>query len=203
MQIGRRIYYELLTGNIIADTGERSGSVVSTTTAQDFEFYTALTNRNPLTVGMLQLEFGERAQDFAQCVDYRVNVATGKLEFNFTTPIAPYKEQKIAELNRRCNESILAGFTSNALGTDSYYSFDYDSQINLGGMLNAITAELVPEPVVWKASNVPQNHSFAQFKTVFLHGLAHKNNMISKYWLLKNQVDLAGSNEEVALISWD
>jgi hypothetical protein len=192
-----------MTGNVIVDTGERSGSVIPTTAIQDFEIYAVLSERNPLTIGVIQLEYGDLKQDFAECVSYRVNIATGKLEFNFTTPLSTYKEQKIAELNRRCNESILAGFTSNALGIDSFYSFDYDAQLNFSGMLNAITAELVPEPVVWKASNVPQNHTFTQFKTVFLHGLAHKNNMISKYWTLKNQVDLAGSNEEVALISWD
>ena len=34
MQIGRRIYYDKTTGNVILDTGEREGHVVPTTVEQ-------------------------------------------------------------------------------------------------------------------------------------------------------------------------
>jgi hypothetical protein len=72
MQIGRRIYYELATGNVIQDTGEREGSVVETTTEQDFASYASLAERVPATVGVIELEFRELAQDFVECNGYIV-----------------------------------------------------------------------------------------------------------------------------------
>ncbi|MWC26622.1 hypothetical protein [Paenibacillus sp. MMS18-CY102] len=86
MQIGRKIYYELATGNVIVDTGERSGSVVTTTQEQDFEMYAALAERVPDTVGVLELEYGQYGQDFAECGGYRINTETGTLEFVHSEP---------------------------------------------------------------------------------------------------------------------
>ncbi|NOV01336.1 DUF4376 domain-containing protein [Paenibacillus planticolens] len=111
-------------------------------------------------------------------------------------------ELKLSELNAACNAEILAGFTSNALGTDHTYDFDYDAQINLGGMLNAITAGLVSGTVIWKASGIPQGHTIDQFKTVFADGLAHKNTNIGKYWTLKAAAEAASSDEEIRDITW-
>ncbi len=116
-------------------------------------------------------------------------------------PVSPL-ELKLAELNEFCNAIILAGFTSNALGTDNTYDFDYDAQINLGGMLNAITAGLVTGAITWKTSGVPQTHTIDQFKTVFSDGLTHKNANIGKYWTLKAQVLTAATPEEIAAIVW-
>ncbi|XID92492.1 hypothetical protein ACF3MZ_29190 [Paenibacillaceae bacterium WGS1546] len=91
MQIGRRIYYEIATGNIIQNTGERSGNVVETTIEQDFATYSALAGRVPSTVGCMQLEYGEYAQDFAECNGYRVDVSgeTPSLLFSYPDPEAP------------------------------------------------------------------------------------------------------------------
>lgn len=91
MQIGKRIYYDLATGNVIVDTGERSGSVVETTVEQDFESYAALAERLPSTVGCLQLEYGDYAQDFAECNGYRVDVSgeTPSLLFSYPDPAEP------------------------------------------------------------------------------------------------------------------
>ena len=87
MQIGRKIYYELATGNIIADTGDRTGSVIETTTVQDFAAYSALVERVPETVGMIQLEYGQYAQDFAECNGYHVNVSGDEPELEFSYPV--------------------------------------------------------------------------------------------------------------------
>ncbi|WP_019005733.1 hypothetical protein [Cohnella laeviribosi] len=91
MQIGRRIYYDRTTGNIILDTGERSGDVVETTVEQDFAAYKSLAERVPETVGMLQLEYGQYAQDFATCSGYRVDVSGDepKLVFSYPDPDDP------------------------------------------------------------------------------------------------------------------
>ncbi|MED4581891.1 hypothetical protein P9578_03760 [Brevibacillus choshinensis] len=89
MQIGRRIYYEKKTGNVFVDTGERSGSVRETTIEEDFTTYVPLAERVPETVGHIQLEYGQYAQDFAECNGVRVNPETLALEFSYPNPNEP------------------------------------------------------------------------------------------------------------------
>lgn len=80
-QIGRRIFYEKNTGNVVLDTGEKFGSVVATTIAQDYENYAVLRGRENL--GTIDLEYGEFTQDFAEANGVRVSLETGQLEFNY------------------------------------------------------------------------------------------------------------------------
>jgi len=89
MQIGRRIYYEKSTGNVILDTGERSGNVRETTVDEDFENYVVLAQRVRETVGYIELEYGQYADDFAVCNGYRVNPETLSLEFSYPDPSNP------------------------------------------------------------------------------------------------------------------
>jgi hypothetical protein len=85
-QIGRKIYFDKSTGNIILDTGEMMGAVIETTVDHDFETYQVLKERVRDTVGVIQLEFGQYAEDFAQCNGYRVNPETLELEFSYPDP---------------------------------------------------------------------------------------------------------------------
>ena len=73
------------------DTGERQGAVVPTTIEQDFQTYRALAERVPETVGVMELEFGQYAEDFAACNGYRVDVSgeTPKLVFSYPNPNDP------------------------------------------------------------------------------------------------------------------
>ncbi|WP_217596567.1 hypothetical protein [Cohnella sp. GbtcB17] len=86
LQIGRRIYYDKATGNIVVNTGERTGHVVETTIGQDFKAYLALKERDPETVGMLQLEYGEFAEDFMAANGYRVDISSEQPSLLFSYP---------------------------------------------------------------------------------------------------------------------
>lgn len=83
MEIGMKIYYELQTGNVILNTGERAGSVVPTTREQDFAAFKALNERVPDSVGVIKLEYRQHAQDFLNATGYRVDPKTEKLEFSY------------------------------------------------------------------------------------------------------------------------
>lgn len=108
-KVGRKIYYDKVTGNVIIDTGEMSGSVTETTIDQDFETYQALKERVRDTVGVIQLEYGQYAQDFAQCNGFRVNPQTLELEFSYPDPTIPTPEpvyqkpltEQVKELEQR------------------------------------------------------------------------------------------------------
>jgi hypothetical protein len=82
-KIGRRIFYDLLTGNIILDKGEMQGSVVQTTVDQDFFTFLELKQRDKATVGVKELNFGEFSQDFATCNGVRVDLTTKELLFTY------------------------------------------------------------------------------------------------------------------------
>lgn len=89
MKIGRRIYFDIKTGNVLVDSGEREGFVTKTTVEQDLEVYTILNERVRTSFDYIELEFGQYAQDFAECNDYRVNVDTKLLEFSYPDPNEP------------------------------------------------------------------------------------------------------------------
>jgi hypothetical protein len=89
MQFGRRIYYEKATGNIIQDTGERSGDVIETTVEQDFATYAALAERVPETVDHIQLAHGQYAQDFGEGRLERINLETLEPVFSYPDPEHP------------------------------------------------------------------------------------------------------------------
>ncbi|MGC4378414.1 hypothetical protein WD019_16035 [Fictibacillus sp. Mic-4] len=99
-RIGRRIYFEKSTGNIIIDKGEMQGAVIATTIEQDIATFTALSERNRDTFDVIELPFGAYAQDFAECNGYRVNPDTKTLEFTYpekqppSEPPAPPVYQK-------------------------------------------------------------------------------------------------------------
>ena len=93
-QIGRRIFYDILTGNVILDKGELQGSVITTTVEQDITTFVSLSERNRNTFDVLELPYGARAQDFAECNGYRVNVETKELEFSYPDPNNPEAPQE-------------------------------------------------------------------------------------------------------------
>lgn len=117
-QVGRKIYYDLATGNVIQDTGECAGDVVETTQEQDFATYAALAERVQNTVGVMVLEYGQHAQDFMECNGYSVDISgeTPSLLFSYPDPNLPetphvYRKplsQEIAEQDARIADVELA-----------------------------------------------------------------------------------------------
>jgi hypothetical protein len=88
-QIGRKIYYDKVNGNVILSTSEMVGNVEATTIEQDITVFKTLSERNRESFDVIELEFGQFAQDFAECNGYRVNVATNELEFSYPDPSEP------------------------------------------------------------------------------------------------------------------
>lgn len=92
-QIGRRIYFDVSTGNVIMDKGEMNGDVVETTVEEDILIYSVLIERNRDSFDFIELEYGQFAQDFAQCNGFRVNLATKELEFSYPDQNEPEAPQ--------------------------------------------------------------------------------------------------------------
>ena len=82
--IGRKIYYELATGDVILIVPEKHGqNAINTTKEQDFQMYDVLTARNPDTVGVIQLEYGQYSAEFQSARSVHVNPETQELQFEY------------------------------------------------------------------------------------------------------------------------
>jgi hypothetical protein len=117
-------------------------------------------------------------------------------------PLDDLKTLKINQLSYLCNQAILAGFNSSALGTSHFYDFEYEDQQNINAMLNLIGNNMATEPITWKASGVPTDHTIAQFKTLCADAFVFKNSKIGAYWTLKAQVQSATDAATVNSINW-
>ena len=85
MKIARKIYYDLVTGNVIQEIGEREGSVRETTFEEDYQSYPSLSNFNPLNIGGIQLTFGQYREKFGVYA-YHIDLVTKDVIFD-PTPI--------------------------------------------------------------------------------------------------------------------
>lgn len=150
MQIGRKIYYELATGNPIQDTGERQGSVIEMTTEEDFASYVALSQRVPSTVGCIQLAFGEQAANFAQYY-YHVDITQTPHVITWDAAIGQTLTQtqdaKKAQLWDMYNQTLVAGFVSSASGTSTTYGFSTINQDEMTQVQGAISAGIETFPI--------------------------------------------------------
>lgn len=107
MSIGRKIYYELVTGDVILTTLEKLNGT-NTTKEQDFAIYDVLSARNPETVGVIQLAYGQYRRDFEIANSIRVDLGTGELVFSypiFEQPLSVKLESLEAENVNLKNEN--------------------------------------------------------------------------------------------------
>ena len=82
-QIGTKIYYCLVTGNIIKIIGDMQGYVKETTFDEDIEIYTELKERNKDTIGLLTFEYGEYPKLSKNATGVMVDLETKELIFSY------------------------------------------------------------------------------------------------------------------------
>ena len=82
-QIGTKIYYCLLTGNVIKVIGDMMGYVKETSFDEDIEIYTELKERNRDSIGLLQFEYGEYPKLSKGSTGVMVDLETTELIFSY------------------------------------------------------------------------------------------------------------------------
>lgn len=82
-QIGTKIYYCLLTGNVIKIIGDCQGYVRETTFDEDYEIYSELKEREKSSIGLLQFEYGEYPKLSQGSAGVMVNLETKELIFSY------------------------------------------------------------------------------------------------------------------------
>lgn len=117
MDIGMKVYYDLETGYVIVNTGERSGDWTETTIERDFLIYKSLSERVPETVGLVKLQFGAYAADLTEGgIINRIDLETLEPLFTYpdqTDPETPQEprpalSQRVDQLAAESNANQLA-----------------------------------------------------------------------------------------------
>lgn len=112
-QIGTKIYYCLLSGNIIQIIGDCQGYVKETTFDEDIEIYSELKERNRGSIGLLTFNYGEYPKLSKGSTGVMVNLETKELIFSYEElpqePIEPTEieimQEKISILEAE-NETL-------------------------------------------------------------------------------------------------
>ena len=98
-QIGTKVYYCLLTGNVIKIIGDMQGYIKETSFDEDIEIYTELKERDINTIGLLQFNYGEYPKLSKDSTGVIVNLETKELIFSYeelpTQPIEPTWEEEM------------------------------------------------------------------------------------------------------------
>ncbi|MGO4181389.1 hypothetical protein AB4Z17_09425 [Paenibacillus sp. TAF43_2] len=100
---GKRIYYDITSGSVILVTNEMQGEgIQQLTPTQEREVYNILSERLEASYNFIQLEYGDRKQDFMDGHPTAVNVTTNEIVWTLYDPAAVEErktlEQEIAEL---------------------------------------------------------------------------------------------------------
>ena len=95
-QIGTKIYYCLLTGNVIKIIGDMQGYVKETTFDEDIEIYTELKERNRGSIGLLTFNYGEYPKLSQSSTGVMVNLETKELIFSYNE--LPQEPQEPTEI---------------------------------------------------------------------------------------------------------
>ena len=111
-QIGSKIYYCLLSGNVIKIIGDMQGYVRETSFNEDIEIYTELKERDIESIGLLQFEYGEYPKLSQNSTGVMVDLETKELMFSYeelpTPPQEPTEieimQEKISQLEEEINK---------------------------------------------------------------------------------------------------
>ena len=95
-QIGTKVYYCLVTGNVIKIIGDMMGYVKETSFDEDIEIYTELKERDINTIGLLQFEYGEYPKLSQNASGVMVDLETKELIFSYDE--LPQEPQEPTEL---------------------------------------------------------------------------------------------------------
>jgi len=170
MEIGRKIYYQIATGNVILDTREKEGSYTrDSTVAEDFQNYIALQGLIQSSVGVIQCDYGYELSNFAT-YPYHIDITKTTIDettivWDTANPIgatlAEVQASKIAQMNDFYNQAIYNTFASMAFdnATEETYACDATSQMRINGevtMAMAVKAGFSTEALSWKNTSQPE-----------------------------------------------
>ena len=109
-QIGTKIYYCTLSGNVIKIIGDMQGYVKETTFDEDCEIYSELKERDISTIGLIKLNYGEYPSLSKGSTGVSINLKTKWLNFTYDElaqePIEPTEIELMQDKINQLEEEI-------------------------------------------------------------------------------------------------
>ncbi|WP_343101358.1 hypothetical protein [Romboutsia sp. MSSM.1001216sp_RTP31141st1_G3_RTP31141_220114] len=106
MNIGTKIYYCNITGNVLVRIGDLTDFPRNTTFDEDYSIYVELSERNKETISLIQLEYGEYEKLAKNKICTGVNLETKELIFsNISIPNKPSKQDLLEERVKTLEDS--------------------------------------------------------------------------------------------------
>lgn len=175
MEIGRKIYFDKATGNVLQDCGERQGWVVETTQDQDFQSYASLQPYQQSAVGMIQLAYGQFSDNFSK-YPYHINITKNPINataivWDITNPLgasfAQVQQAKISQINDLYAQKLTQGFISSATGTPHIFGYGTSDQMKFMRLAIGIMSGVKQFPVDIPAKdNVIVWHDQSQYQVL-------------------------------------
>ena len=104
-QIGTKVYYCLLTGNVIKIIGDMQGYVKETSFDEDIEIYTELKERDINTIGLLTFKYGEYPMLSQSSTGVMVDLEAKELIFSYKElPQAPQEPTEFEVMQEKINQ---------------------------------------------------------------------------------------------------
>ncbi|WP_139992620.1 hypothetical protein [Paenibacillus paridis] len=82
MEIGRKIYYDNSSGNVILITSEMTGNVIETLPEQDRAIFNVLSERIKDSYSYVQLNYGEYSYEFSNGYPVHISIETGEISWS-------------------------------------------------------------------------------------------------------------------------
>lgn len=122
-------------------------------------------------------------------------------ELSLTEELNKLKEQKINEMNAKCDE-LLTEFSSSALGEEYIYDAKLEDQLNLMGLVSAnIDSFFRCRKKEGLKANI--EHTKEQLKQVYIDGLTYKSEIIYICGVLKAYILEQNSKDVLQDLQWE
>ncbi|MGL5713412.1 MAG: hypothetical protein ACRCX2_10365 [Paraclostridium sp.] len=96
-QIGAKVYYCNITGNVIKITCDMQGFVRETTFEEDYEIYSELKERDKATLGLIRFDYGVYPKLSERSTGVMVDLETKELIFSYDELPVPPQEPTIED----------------------------------------------------------------------------------------------------------
>ncbi|OOM69663.1 hypothetical protein [Clostridium sp. BL-8] len=100
MQIKSKVYYNVVSGQVLLITSEMEGSCEETTKEQDMLVYPELVGKDSSTIDYIELPYGSIIQTFNLAKSYTIDVKTKKLNVIYYTQDELTAIQQLLEIEK-------------------------------------------------------------------------------------------------------
>lgn len=109
------------------------------------------------------------------------------------------KKQRKNEINDKCTNYILSGFTAT---NGHFYWFNEKDQANFTEQMCLLLNDSTITSIQWKTGDGIITHTRDEFMQVISDGNTFKRNAMTKYWTLCAEIDASKTEEEVNSYQW-